>query len=305
MDPHAVAPQPAGRRQFEHARKAAVIGQQQQALGVDVEPADRHQARQLGRQHVEHGLAALGVAVGGDDTGRLVEQEQPGPLDGRNRGAIDLDLILGEDIEGRRSELLPVDPHAAGSDQILGVAPGSDTRPSESLGDALARHFLSGLGRLAERSLCHLVMALAAVGAALALVALRAYRARGAVPLLKAVAAIGTIGTGRPVRAAPFALLIGLALRPGTCLEAGALGAPLAAIARPVVTLGVALRPGRRRCFRALGVRLLGTIRPIGLSGAASWRVAAARRASGWFSAAVAGRLLSIVVHVAFAPLGG
>ena len=38
---HAVAPQPAGRRQLEHAREPAVVGQQQQALGVDVEPADR------------------------------------------------------------------------------------------------------------------------------------------------------------------------------------------------------------------------------------------------------------------------
>ena len=40
---HAIAPQPAGRRQFQHAREPAVIGQQQQALGVEVEPADADQ----------------------------------------------------------------------------------------------------------------------------------------------------------------------------------------------------------------------------------------------------------------------
>ena len=36
----AVAPQPAGVGQFERARQAAVIGKQQQALGIEVEPAD-------------------------------------------------------------------------------------------------------------------------------------------------------------------------------------------------------------------------------------------------------------------------
>ena len=50
---HAVAAQPAGRRQFEHARQPAVIGEQQQALGVDVEPADADQPRQVLRQRAE------------------------------------------------------------------------------------------------------------------------------------------------------------------------------------------------------------------------------------------------------------
>ncbi len=46
---HAVAAQPAGLRQFQHAGEAAVIGQQQQALGADIEPADADQARQVAR----------------------------------------------------------------------------------------------------------------------------------------------------------------------------------------------------------------------------------------------------------------
>ena len=46
---HAVAAQPAGRGQLEHAREAAVIGEEQQALGVDVEPADGDDARQVRR----------------------------------------------------------------------------------------------------------------------------------------------------------------------------------------------------------------------------------------------------------------
>ena len=95
VDAHAVAPEPAGRRQFEHARQAAIIGQQQQAFGVDVEPADRHQPRQVRRQHVEHGLPALRIAIGGHHAGRLVEQEQPRPLDRRDLDAVELDRVVG------------------------------------------------------------------------------------------------------------------------------------------------------------------------------------------------------------------
>src|SRR5215831_18587796 len=41
MHPHLVAPQPSRRRQLEAARDPAVIGQQQQSLGIEVEAANR------------------------------------------------------------------------------------------------------------------------------------------------------------------------------------------------------------------------------------------------------------------------
>src|SRR5262245_33286122 len=37
---HAIAAQPAGRRQFERTREPAVVGEQKEALGVEVEAAD-------------------------------------------------------------------------------------------------------------------------------------------------------------------------------------------------------------------------------------------------------------------------
>src|SRR5262249_29935093 len=43
---HAIATQPTGRRQLERARKRAVVGQQQQALGVEVEAADADETQQ-------------------------------------------------------------------------------------------------------------------------------------------------------------------------------------------------------------------------------------------------------------------
>src|SRR5690606_26308860 len=40
MHAHTVAPQPTGGGQFEYPRQAAVIGEQEKAFGVDVEPSD-------------------------------------------------------------------------------------------------------------------------------------------------------------------------------------------------------------------------------------------------------------------------
>src|SRR5262245_9193281 len=43
MRADAIAAQPAGIRQLERTREATIIGEQQQALGVEVEPADTDQ----------------------------------------------------------------------------------------------------------------------------------------------------------------------------------------------------------------------------------------------------------------------
>ncbi len=182
MHPHAVAPQPAGRRQFQHARQAAIIGQEQQALGVDVEASDRHQPRQIGRQDVENRLSAFRIAVCGHHAGRLVEQKQPRPLDRRDGGAVDLDRVVGHHVESRRCQLLAVDLDPAGGDQVFGVAPRGDAGTRQALGDALARRLGASLGRLAEGFLAAVIVALHAVRAFLTLMALDPEGAFFAVP---------------------------------------------------------------------------------------------------------------------------
>ena len=59
VDAHAIAAQPAGGRQLQPALQLAVIGQQQQPLGIQVQPANGHHPRQIARQRVEHRLAPL------------------------------------------------------------------------------------------------------------------------------------------------------------------------------------------------------------------------------------------------------
>jgi hypothetical protein len=85
MGAHAIAAQPTCRRQFQDACETAVIGQQQQAFGVDIEPADADDARQVLRQRGEDGRASLGVGMGRHQPARLVVQEQPRTLGGRHR----------------------------------------------------------------------------------------------------------------------------------------------------------------------------------------------------------------------------
>ena len=138
MGADAVAPQPAGVGQFERARQPAVIGQQQQALGVEIEPADRDQPRQAFRQIVEHRRPPLGIGMRGHQPARLVIHEQPRALARRQRLAVDGDDVVGGDVERRRIDDAAVDGDAALRDPFLGVAARGEAGARHHLGDALA-----------------------------------------------------------------------------------------------------------------------------------------------------------------------
>src|SRR6202790_3871387 len=138
MGTDAVTPQPAGIGQFQRASEAAVISEQQQAFGVEIEPADRDQPRQAVGQIIEHRRPALGVGMGGHQTARLVKQKQPYALARRQRLAVDGNDVVGGDIERRRIDDAAVDADAALHDPFLGVAARGKASPRHHLGDALA-----------------------------------------------------------------------------------------------------------------------------------------------------------------------
>ncbi len=60
----------------QRSRQPAIIGQQQQPFGVDVEAAHRHHARHGGWQGIEHGGAPFGIVGGRHQPGRLVIHPQ-------------------------------------------------------------------------------------------------------------------------------------------------------------------------------------------------------------------------------------
>jgi hypothetical protein len=139
MRAHPIASQPASRRQLQHARQPAVVGEQQEPFGVDVEPADCDHARQVGRQHSKNRVSPLWIARGGDETPRLVEQKEAGALRRAKRGAVDAHVVRFADVEGWAREDLAIDADTPLGDPRLGFPAGTDAGPRHDLGDALAR----------------------------------------------------------------------------------------------------------------------------------------------------------------------
>ncbi len=130
--------QPAGGGQFQHALETAVVGEQQQALGIDVEAPNGHHARHLGRQGGEYRRPALRVARRGDEAFRLVIQPQPCALARGQRHAVDGDAVGRADIDGRGRQNAAVDRDAAVGDPAFGVAARAKPGAGEYLGDPLA-----------------------------------------------------------------------------------------------------------------------------------------------------------------------
>ena len=95
LGPHPVLAHPAGRGQLQPPLQRAVVGQQQQPLGIEVEPPDADHPRHLRRQMREHRVAALLVALDGDEPDRLVVAPQPRRLGRRQRLAVDGDRVGG------------------------------------------------------------------------------------------------------------------------------------------------------------------------------------------------------------------
>lgn len=137
MGAHAVTAQPAGGRQFERPRQAAVIGQQQQAFGIDVEATDRKNPRQTFRQVVEHGGTAFRIGIGRHQAAGLVVEPQARALDAADRHAIDFDLVVQRHVDDRRVENLAVQGDAAVEDHPLDVAARRHAGAGEYLGNAL------------------------------------------------------------------------------------------------------------------------------------------------------------------------
>jgi hypothetical protein len=138
MRAHAIASQPASRRQLQHARESAVVGEQQQPLGVDIEPADCDHARQVRREHRENRVPPLRVARGGDKAPRLMEQKEARALRLGERLAVDAHVVRFADVEGGALENLAIDADTPLGDPYLGFTARADARPRHDLGDALA-----------------------------------------------------------------------------------------------------------------------------------------------------------------------
>ena len=138
MRTHPVAPQPTGSGQFEHPRQAAVIGEQQQAFGVYIEPPDGDDARHIRRQALKYRRASFGVFSGGDKPARLVEKEQPRAFGRAHPLAVDAHIVADRHVKRGTLEHRAIDADAPGDDPAFRVAARAKPSPRHGLGDALA-----------------------------------------------------------------------------------------------------------------------------------------------------------------------
>ncbi len=134
--PHAVAPQPAGGGQFEMPGERAIVGEEEQPFGIEIEAADRDHPGRLGGQRVEHRGAPLRVVVGRHQALWLVIAPQPGGLGGGQRGTVDEDFVARGDVPSRGLQRLPVDGNPPLVDPALGLTARAQTRAGQCLGDA-------------------------------------------------------------------------------------------------------------------------------------------------------------------------
>jgi len=65
MRAHAVAAQPTGRGQLQGARERAVIGEQQETLGVEIETSDADEVRQAFWKNLENCRASARIGMRG------------------------------------------------------------------------------------------------------------------------------------------------------------------------------------------------------------------------------------------------
>jgi len=88
----------------ETVGQLAVVGEEQQTLGVEVEAPDRIQLARVGRQEIEDDGPAGRIAPGGDVSARLVEEQvlqrgAPGQRSPVDRDAIVLGIRLRARLE--------------------------------------------------------------------------------------------------------------------------------------------------------------------------------------------------------------
>ena len=156
---HAITAQPAGRRKLHVAGERPGIGEQQQALAVEIETAYRDDAGQLGGQARKDRWAPLRVLVGRDQPAGLIVAPQPYGLALWQRFTIDDDGVALGDLECGCRQDLTVDADAPIGDPSFGLAARAHPCVRHRFGDAHGtvlsrrcrlRRVLAGAGALSR-----------------------------------------------------------------------------------------------------------------------------------------------------------
>jgi hypothetical protein len=108
-------------------REIAIVGEEDQAPAIQIEPADRKDAGRPLRKAIDHTGAAAVVADAGEHSDRLVQQQIGMSRRRSDRLTVDRDLVNARLDLLARAGRLPIDAHLAGSDQAISLAAGGDS----------------------------------------------------------------------------------------------------------------------------------------------------------------------------------
>jgi hypothetical protein len=120
-------------RMGEVCRQIAVVGENQQAFGVEVEPADRIDVFADADQLDDRG-PLLRIRASRDVAPRFVQQHVPVPLGQPDAPAVDADIVVrGVGLGAQLANGLPVDGHTPLEHELLGGAARRDSGSRQDL----------------------------------------------------------------------------------------------------------------------------------------------------------------------------
>ena len=134
--PHPISARMAVAGMGEAQREGTVVGQQQRAPAVGIQPTHRVQAAaltQTGGKQIEHGGTALRVVTGADHPHRFVQQDQQRRRPGREGAAIDRDPIDPDIGPVPQPGGGAVHAHSALAQQVFGPAAGAEAGSRDQL----------------------------------------------------------------------------------------------------------------------------------------------------------------------------
>ena len=117
-------------RMRQALREIAVVGQDEKAFGLRVEPADVEEARELGRQEIENRVARIGIGAGGNEAGRFVQDDVELAF-AADQLASDFDVIALRRLRAEVGADAAVDRDAPVGNQLVAMPPRTDTGGGE------------------------------------------------------------------------------------------------------------------------------------------------------------------------------
>ena len=104
----------------EPLREIAVVGENEQAFGLRIQPSDIEQPREFWRQKIEDGVPRVRVGAGGNETDRFVQNDVKPPL-GVDEFIADFDVIAVLRLGAEISAGAAVNGHPARGDELVAM----------------------------------------------------------------------------------------------------------------------------------------------------------------------------------------